>query len=200
MSATSVLRSEPAVQRRGGGEAAIQSLIPMGMWLTLVPVGMLFASLASAYVVRSGLATDWVAVDLPALVWLNTLVLLASGAALEIGRRSARRPAAGGAVWIWAALGLGTLFLAGQVAAWIQLNGAGIRLGTTPYGSFFYVLTGVHAAHLVVGLVALLAAALWPREGLGRLSRPGAVGAGAIYWHFMDLLWLGILVLLVLGR
>ena len=186
--------------RGGGGETApLPSLAALGMWLALVPIGMLFVAFASAYVVRAGLGGDWVPIRLPALVWINTIVLLASSVTLELGRRGATRGRAS-AGWVWSTFVLGVLFLAGQLAAWFQLMGIGVGLGTTPYGSFFYLLTGTHAVHLVVGIGALLAAAAWPRQGLGRLSRPGVIGVSAIYWHFMDLLWMGILLLLVLGR
>ena len=186
--------------RGGGGEAAPPpSLAALGMWIALVPIAMLFIAFTSAYVVRAGLGGDWVPIRLPALVWINTAVLLASSVTLELGRRGAGRgqPSAG---WVWTTLVLGVLFLAGQLAAWFQLIGIGVGLGTTPYGSFFYLLTGTHAVHLLVGIGVLLAAAAWPRQGLGRLSRSGVIGVSAIYWHFMDLLWMGILLLLVLGR
>ena len=169
------------LRHRGGDGAAtsLTSLAPLGMWLALVPIGMLFVAFASAYVVRSGLGSDWTPVRLPGLIWLNTIVLLGSSATLEIARRRAklRRPEA---LWVWTTFFLGVGFLAGQLAAWAQLTGTGIGLGTTPYGSFFYLLTGTHAVHLLVGIGALLAAAVWPQEGWGKLSRPGAIGVRAI--------------------
>jgi cytochrome c oxidase subunit 3 len=169
------------------------------MWLALAPIAMLFFALISAFVVRRGLGSDWVPVQLPALVWANTGVLLLSSVTLELGRR-ALRAGRGDQGLSWTTLGLGVTFLVGQVMAWSQLAGSGVSLGATPYGSFFYVLTGTHAVHLAVGVLGLLAAALWPSSGWKGVSRAGAAKVTGLYWHFMDILWVGILLLFVLGR
>ena len=174
-------------------------LASLGMWIALAPIGMLFLAFVSAYVVRRGLGGDWMPVRLPALLWANTAILLVSSATLELGRRALRRGVADGG-WIWATFGLGVAFLTGQVIVWFQLAAAGLDLGTTPYGSFLYLLTGTHAVHLAGGILGLLAAAVWPRDGWKEMSRAGTVRVAAIYWHFMDLLWVGIFLLLVLGR
>ena len=192
-----------ALRRKGGGEggdAAERNAYRarLGIWITLVPVAMLFFAFASAYVVRRGLGDGWAPVVLPTLVWINTIVLLASSATLELGRRELKRGGTG-AAWVWGTLGLGVLFLAGQVACWMQLTAVGIDVKATPYSSFFYVLTGAHAVHLAGGVLALLAAALWPQEGW-KVTRGAAVQITAIYWHFMDILWVGILFLLVFWR
>jgi cytochrome c oxidase subunit III len=180
----------------GGGGSDLASL---GMWIALAPIGMLFLAFISAYVVRRGLGGDWMPVRLPALLWANTAILLASSVTLELGRRALRRGAAD-AGWIWATFGLGVAFLAGQILAWFQLVDGGLDMGSTPYGSFLYLLTGTHAVHLAGGILGLLAAAVWPRDGWKAMSRAGTVHVAAIYWHFMDLLWVGIFLLLVLGR
>jgi cytochrome c oxidase subunit 3 len=138
-------------------------------------------------------------VRLPALVWVNTAVLLTSSFTLELARRASRRGAKD-AGWMGRTVLLGAMFLVGQIVAWRMLLGAGVSLGLTPYGSFFYLLTGCHAVHLAAGLLALVAAALWPRAGARKLSRHGAIRVSAIYWHFMTIVWVGILALLVIGR
>jgi cytochrome c oxidase subunit 3 len=102
--------------------------------------------------------------------------------------------------WLAATLGLGVLFVAGQLWAWRELAGRGVGLSTTPYSSFFYLLTGAHAVHLACGLLGLTAAAMWPDQGFGRLPRAVAIRLAAIYWHFMGLLWLGLFLLLLLWR
>jgi cytochrome c oxidase subunit 3 len=176
-----------------------EELASLGMWLALAPIAMLFLAIISAFVVRRGLGSDWVPLHLPVLVWWNTGVLLLSSVTLEIGRR-ALRATGRNATWAWTTFGLGVAFLAGQVMAWGQLMSRGVSMGATRYGSFFYVLTGLHAVHLVAGVAGLLAAALWPQAGWKDVSRGSAVKVAGVYWHFMDILWLGILLLLVLGR
>lgn len=192
-----------ALRLEGGGdggsvEARNAYLARLGMWAALVPVAMLFFSFVSAYVVRRGLGDGWTPVVLPTLVWINTAVLAASSVTLELGRRDLKRGGTG-AGWVWGTLGLGSLFLVGQIAAWMQLMAVGINVKATPYSSFFYVLTGTHAVHLAGGLLALLVAAAWPQGGW-KLSRAHAVQISAIYWHFMDILWVGLLFLLVFWR
>ena len=121
-------------------------------------------------------------------------------ATLEAGRRTYRRERTDGS-WVGAALGLGALFLIGQVAACLQWTSAGIGLGTTAYSSFFYVLTAAHALHVVLGVGGLAAATLWPRQREWRgLVRSDVLRVVAIYWHFMTVIWIAILLLLVLGR
>jgi cytochrome c oxidase subunit 3 len=182
----------------GGGDDSDRARVAItGMWIALAPILMLFMAFASAYVVRQGLGEDWVPVEIPRLLWMNTGALLLSSLALERARR--REPRAQ-QVWILMAAALGMLFLAGQVVAWRELTGRGIRMATTPYSSFFYLLTGAHGVHLLGGVLGLGAAALWPVAGLGRLPRAVAMRLAAIYWHFMGLLWLGLFLLLLLWR
>jgi cytochrome c oxidase subunit 3 len=171
----------------------------LGTWMLLAPIAMLFLAFVSAFIVRRGLGEGWTAVRLPALVWVNTAVLLTSSFTLELARRASRR---GGkdAGWMGRTVLLGAMFLAGQTVAWKQLLGSGVSVGLTPYGSFFYLLTACHAVHLAGGLLALVAAALWPRDGRRKLSRHGAIQVSAIYWHFMTIVWVGILTLLMIGR
>jgi cytochrome c oxidase subunit 3 len=155
------------------------------MFFALASIGMLFIAMTSAYVVRRGLGTDWQAIRMPQVLWFNTAVLLASSLALEKARRAfATR-------WIGVTLLLGAVFLGGQVAAWRGLAAQGVFLGTNPHSSFFYLLTGLHGAHVLGGLAALAWVLTSPR--------PRRLEAAAIYWHFMFGLWMYLLVLLFGG-
>jgi cytochrome c oxidase subunit 3 len=98
--------------------------------------------------------------------------------------------------WLAATGVLGALFLAGQLAAWRQLAEQGIYLQSHPHSSFFYVLTGVHALHLVAGVIALmyvLALAVRYRLTPGESSSPVVC---ATYWHFVGVVWLYLMVVL----
>jgi cytochrome c oxidase subunit 3 len=154
----------------------------LGMLFALAGIAMLFISLTSAYVVRQGLGTDWQRLRMPELLWVNTAVLLASSVTLEIARGNLSRR------WLVLTLALGCVFLGGQLAAWRQLAAEGFFLGTNPHSSFFYTLTGLHGLHVAGGLVALGWAALRMRRRWVEVT--------ALYWHFMDGLWLYLLVLL----
>jgi cytochrome c oxidase subunit 3 len=117
---------------------------------------------------------------------------------LGLGRPALRRTLP----WMAATLTLGVLFLTGQVMAWRQLTAQGFAFGkwATPASYFFYIITGLHAAHLVLGIAALTLCL----GTLGLLKRVElrqiAVDVTAWYWHVMGLAWLLLLVVLTAGQ
>ena len=165
------------------------------LWAFLGTVSMLFLGFTSAYILRRASA-DWQPLAAPPVLWLNTALLAASSVSLEAARRRLRGwdlPAS--ERWLLATGLLGLLFVAGQYAGWRQLAARGVFLASNPHSSFFYVLTGVHAVHLLGGLAWFVAA----RRRLRRLAyAPGEDGLRlfATYWHFLGALWAYLLVLL----
>jgi cytochrome c oxidase subunit 3 len=190
----------------GGGDfGGALPAIPRRAYFTALQLGlagivMFFMALTSSFLVRRGLGGDWVAIALPRLLWLNSLVLLASSVTIEIARRrlDAGRERSFRNWWALS-ITLGLLFILGQVMAWRQLVAQGIYLSSGPDSSFFYVLTAAHALHLAGGILALFYVALrqWSRS---RINQATAASLAGIYWHFMDGLWLFLLALLSLGR
>jgi cytochrome c oxidase subunit III len=171
-----------------------------GIWVVLASITMTFAAFTSALIVRQGSAPDWHHLTLPGILYLNTLVLFASSIALEVARRQVGAFMGGRgtqvtspARWLYIALFLGLLFVAGQYVAWLQLRSAGLYLATNPNSSFFYVLTAMHALHVLGGLGGLVR--VIRRLGKGVL-RKSTLDATAHYWHFMDALWVYLLLLL----
>ena len=168
--------------------------------LALAGIVMIFMALTSSFLVRKGLGGDWVAFALPRIVWVNTLVLLASSVTIQIALRHIRQgDVASFRHWWTVTTGLGLLFLVGQVAAWRQLASQGVFLATNPSSSFYYLLTAMHGLHLAGGIVALLYVLL-RRRRRSQISQPTAASLASIYWHFMDGLWLFLVALLYLGR
>jgi cytochrome c oxidase subunit 3 len=142
----------------------------------------------------------WVPVHLPKILWLNTAILLASSYTLEKARRRLLETDFSGFRKLWRATTiLGILFLAGQVVAWLQLVAAGVFIASNQATSFFYIFTAAHAVHLLGGIFALLYVAMRDFEK-GKISRNTAVKITSYYWHFMDGLWVFLLLLLYLGR
>lgn len=169
------------------------------MALGLTSVAMLFIALTSAYIVREGAGNDWRRLHMPPLLWFNTASLLASSWTLEKARLSYGRQSLGTRRWLTATLLLGLVFLAGQLCAWRVLSAQGIYLSANPHSSFFYVLSGTHALHLLGGIVALM----WltwrsvpSRDREGAVVKTGWIEATSLYWHFMDGLWIYLLALL----
>jgi cytochrome c oxidase subunit 3 len=159
---------------------------------------MTFASFVSAMVLRRGLNNDWGHIGLPQILYWNTGVLLLSSVAIDMGRRLLHRGKRVAFNWLWSAgTVLGTAFLAGQVVAWMQLERRGFYLTGHPSSSFFYVLTWAHAAHVIGALGAVMYVEYRAlRYELGP-SRRTMVDVSAIFWHFLDVLWLGIMALFV---
>jgi cytochrome c oxidase subunit 3 len=167
------------------------------MWFALAGIVMLFAGFTSAMVVRRGMAFDWVSIAIPHLLWVNTGVLLASSLTLELSRRALSRSAVISFIrWLAATVALGVFFLAGQLVVWRELAARGVYLATNPSSSFFYVLTAAHGVHLLGGVLALGYVVIHAgRMARGR-ERHTPLDVTAIYWHFMDVLWLYIFFLL----
>ena len=186
----------------GGDLRAVKYSSPpasTGIWVVLASITMTFLAFTSALVVREGGASDWHHLTLPPVLYLNTLLLIASSVALEIGRRQvrefmiAKRAVGNPARWLNIALFLGILFIAGQIVAWMQLRAQGLYLATNPNSSFFYVLTVAHALHISGGLGGLARVIRKLRDSTLRKS---TLDATSHYWHFMDGLWLYLLWLL----
>jgi cytochrome c oxidase subunit 3 len=157
---------------------------------------MVFAAFTSAFVVRRGLSEDWATMPKPSILFVNTAVLLASSVFLDLSRRALKSgDRSKFNLWWTAATVLGISFLAGQAVAWLQLKAAGVYVATNPASSFFYVLTATHAFHLLGGVSALVYVDVqaW-RLRLGPAKRT-AIDVTAIFWHFLDGLWLYLMIL-----
>lgn len=176
----------------------------LGIWVALAPIVMLFISFTSAMVVRRGLSDDWVPTELPSILWLTTLIIILSSVTLEFARRSLQQDEAAEYKRRLALTTLlGIAFLAGQFIAWWQLASAGVHVYTNPSSSFFYVLTVAHGVHLLGGVAALVYLNLKVWRGAAVLtvsSSRTAFFVTSVYWHFMDVLWVYLFLLLTLWR
>ena len=181
---------------KGGDGARRMEAAKLGLWVAMGSISMLFASFTSAYIVRSA-GQDWVPLEIPAILWLNTAILLLSSVTMEISRRSFHRwQPITFRKWLLVTAVLGSAFLVGQLFAWRELSQQGIYLVSHPHSSFFYVLTAVHGVHLLAGVLVLfyvLALAARYRLTPGESSSPTIA---ATYWHFVDGLWLYLMVVL----
>jgi cytochrome c oxidase subunit 3 len=187
---------------------------------------MIFVSFTTAFLVRKAgsvwdparneYVSNWVPTTLPVRILLvNTLVLLLSSLTLEIARRRAAEDVVLAPIadipgirisnnrslpWLWTTIVLGLAFLGGQYLAWHQLRLSHIDIETNVTSSFFFMLSGVHAVHLLGGILALFYAAMtwWlhrPPE-----TRRIVIDVTAWYWHFMAVLWIYVFGLLYFGR
>ena len=172
-----------------------------GIWVILASITMTFAAFTSALIVRQGGATDWRHFTLPPVLYLNTLMIVASSITLEMARRQIAtsmgslqdKGHASPARWLYVTLFLGLLFVAGQTLAWMQLRSQGFGLASNVSYSFFYVLTAAHAFHVFGGLGGLIRVIAKLNRSVLRRS---TLDATSRYWHFMGALWLYLLLLL----
>ncbi len=170
------------------------------IWVGIAAICMSFAAFTSALIVRQGSSNDWRHITLPSVLFLSTMLLVASSLTLEVARRHIAAYMGGlnsqvgsSMLWLYLTLGLGLLFVAGQYMAWLQLRSQGLYLATNPNSSFFYVFTAMHALHVLGGLAGLLR--VIRKLSLGTLRR-STMNATSIYWHFMGVLWIYLFVLL----
>ncbi len=177
-------------------ELRARQVMRLGLVVLIAVIASLFGLFVSAYVMRMEYA-DWRPLPEPALLWGNTGVLVLCSVALQwayLAARGGRRSTLKLALLLGGALSV--LFVAGQYVVWQQLNAAGHYLTSNPASAFFFVLTALHALHLMGGLVA------WGRA-TSRLfggAEPAAVALTvelcAVYWHFLLAVWVVLFALL----
>jgi cytochrome c oxidase subunit 3 len=188
-----------------GGRTRLEDSSPAsrtGVWVGMAAIVMTFAAFTSAMIVRQGSAYDWQHFTLPAVLYLDTGALLASSLILEMARKKvsafvhgakAERPAA--QLYLWITFGLGLAFVVGQYMAWLKLRSEGLYLATTPSSSFFYLFTVLHALHILGGLAGLTMV-IWRFGKPLPTLRLSTLSTVSYYWHFMDVLWIYLLLLL----
>ena len=191
----------------------------LGVLFALAGDLMFFVAIVSAFFVRQNAGhfdarenyvSDWHPFAVPPVLWINTAILLLSSATVEMARRhlfreidvmeewlGLGRPAVKRAApWLIATSILGVLFLAGQWIAWQQLAGQGLFYSSNPNSHFFYLITGTHGLHLILGIAAIFFA-LAGLVVLKRIEmRQIVVDCTAWYWHTMGIFWVFLFVLL----
>lgn len=172
------------------------------LWVGCSTLLMMFASLTSAYIVRQA-GGNWLEFQLPGVFMFSTVTIVLSSLTLHASylffKRGQELLYKG---FLISTLLLGLLFFIFQYLGWQQMNDMGIPFTLHPAGDFVYVISWIHAAH-VIGGVAILAVALIHAFGLRfRVTdkRKLRFQLSLTYWHFVDLLWVYLFVFLTLYR
>jgi cytochrome c oxidase subunit III len=202
-------RNRPPAHRGGGGDdwrgrkepekSSRQRSVSM-IVILLGSVTTFFLAALVAYVWLKYSNPGWQRFRFPALVWLNTAVLLASSVTMELARWRLKKADVDGFRGLWALttlLGMG--FVAGQIAVWRELAAQGIYLSTNPASSFFFIFTIAHVVHLLGGLGALVFVLLRNFDR-SDVSRTTAASVTSYFWHFLDGLWVFLAFVFFLGR
>ena len=194
------LSTKPWLAQRGvvvdaSGFVGSTPKVTLGAFLCVASV--LFTLFIAAYFIRMSYA-DWRPIPVPALLWLNTVILIGSSMALQWAAVSSRREQSDGIrLGLYLGGGCALVFLVGQWLAWQQLSGLGYFIDSNPSNAFFYTLTAVHGLHLLGGLVAWVRALVRVRQGVEITRLRITLELCAIYWHFLLLVWLVLFGLLL---
>jgi cytochrome c oxidase subunit 3 len=168
-------------------------LYRVGFYATCVSILAFFAAMVIAYIWRAQAAKYWTPIELPPILRVSTSVIFLSSVSFEVARRFYRRgdrPVYNKLMILTVLLTLG--FLGLQISAWLDLLKQGVYLKQNPHSSFFFIFTGIHAAHVAGGLIALFIVSL------KKSPKREVVNLVAYYWHLLFVLWVGLYLTLAL--
>lgn len=171
------------------------------LWVAIGSILMMFAGLTSAFIVKSN-QVGWQEIELPRVFWFSTVVILGSSLTIQMALRAFRqREMRSYRLLIGITLILGVLFVILQWLGFQELWAQRVTFrGSSGAGQFLYVIFGLHALHVIGGVIALIV--MFFRAFLGKVKLYGSVPieVAATYWHFVDLLWIYLLLFfLVIG-
>jgi cytochrome c oxidase subunit III len=171
------------------------------LWVAIASIIMMFAGLTSAYIVKSN-QINWKQVALPKAFWFSTAVILLSSLTMQLALRSFKqKELAQYRSLIGITVILGVVFVALQWMGFNQLWQQNITFKGAGAGQFLYVIFGLHAVHVIGGIIALLIIALRGYFSKTKYYGSNPVEVAALYWHFVDFLWLYLLIFfLVIGK
>lgn len=170
------------------------------LWIGIAGMLMMFAGFTSAYIIKRNQA-KWVSFEMPVVFWISTVAILLSSITLYLaGRSFKQRQMQQYRSFITATLILGVLFIILQVIGFKQLWNAGITLTGNVSYSFLYVIVLAHALHVAGGVIALIV--LFAKALRSKVKSYNSVPVEVVstYWHFVDALWIYLLVFLIMIR
>ncbi len=158
----------------------------------VIVFGTMFAAFWRAWVFNSHEWANWVPQEMNLLMpVILTLILWASSGAIVLAERAIEHGNVGAYnKWLLITIVLGTLFVILHVMEWIHLWESGFTLSSNMYGTAFYMLTGFHTSHVLVGLIAMLYLLWIGLSGKIDETKTTAVVATGFYWHFVDVVWM----------
>jgi cytochrome c oxidase subunit 3 len=170
------------------------------LWVALASIVMMFAGLTSAYVVKRD-AAGWTTFSIPKAFWYSTAMILLSSLTIQLALRSFKeREILRYRNFLTATTILGILFMLSQWTGFRQIWHAGITFHGSGGGQFLYVIAGLHLAHVLGGVIALLIMLARTFVSKVRSYNSVPVELMATYWHFVDLLWLYLLIFFILVK
>jgi len=171
------------------------------LWIGLAGIIMFFAALMSGYIVRQA-EGNWLVFEIPSMFYVSTVVILLSSITFEIAKKAIKKDDLKKTYqFLTFTLVLGLVFVICQFMGWNQLVANNIHFsGGNPSESFFYAMSGLHLAHLSIGVISMLVTTYKAKKNRYSAKNHLGISLCAIYWHFLDFLWLILFVFLALFR
>lgn len=174
--------------------------LKFGLWIGMASITMMFAALTSAYLVRRP-AGNWYEFKLPVQFFVSTIIIIASSITMEWAYKSLKNQNQKNYNYgIVLTFGLGILFLVSQILSWKALVASGITIDLSVSGSFLYALSGIHAVHVIGGIAAIMVCVTNAFLNSFTVSSMRLLKVDLVrqYWHFVDILWIYLLLFLIL--
>ena len=174
----------------------------VGMGLLLLIVMMTFGALIGTYIVlATNRALEWKPFNLPFQVWVSTALIIVSSIDYELAKNSLFKDNQKKAQkWFLITAVVGMIFIASQFLVWLNLANQGYYASGNSYAGLFYILTAVHAVHVIGGIISLgwivLKTQIATSDEVELVKRQWFARIVGWYWHFMGVLWLILLLLL----
>jgi len=164
------------------------------LWVAIGSLLMMFAGLTSAFIVKSN-QVNWKPVAMPVWFTISTILMLLSSGTMQLALKGFReRVMRNYRLWMWVTLGLGAAFVASQWIGFQELWSKQVTFQGAGAGQFLYVIFGLHALHVIAGVIVLLVMAIRSFVGSVKSYNTVPVEIAATYWHFVDLLWIYLFV------
>lgn len=168
------------------------------MWVALASITMMFAGLTSAYIVKRS-QSSWTTFEMPVIFWYSTVVMLLSSVCIQLSLKAFKernRPKYRQLLTLTAVLGV--VFVVLQFIGFKQLWATGIQFSGAGGGQFLYIIAGLHGLHVLGGVIALIVLFFKAYSTKIRNYNPVPVEVMSTYWHFVDGLWLYLMVFFML--
>ena len=170
------------------------------LWLFIVSVVMVFAGMTSAYIVRQS-EGNWLNFELPDVFWYTSATIVLSSISIQWAYFSARKDNFNNLkIGLIITTILGVAFLVGQWYSWVALVDRDVYFVGNPAGSFLYVFTGLHAIHLISGVIFLIIVLISSLRNRIHSRHMVQMEMCVTFWHFLGGLWLYLFMFLLLNH
>ena len=168
------------------------------MWAGCASIVMMFAGLSSAYIIKRNQA-NWLTFDVPLIFWYSTAVIVLSSLTIMFSKKAfVNREMRKYKRLLFVTMLLGIIFVCLQYIGFQQLWASGITLTRNVSFSFLYIIVGLHALHVMGGVVALVILYLKSLSSRRKNYSSISIELMSTYWHFVDILWIYLLIFLVM--